>query len=600
MCVSMFLFFYRDLYQLHLNVRVMVDQGGLYEVVFRPSDVGLQSSDSWELLVNTDNCKIPEVDPFDPAITRFLDKRIFGRCNNAYLMTFVDAGVLYLNQSKIPKEVNYCKLFPIYRKGTQFRYGNATKFNNYILLKDEFVKIECYNSTNSRLFANFHMHFFHKSDKMTSSNVHSNTSDRFNVILLMLDSTSRVNSKRYLQRTRDYLSNKLNAIELLGYTKVGDNTLPNMTPFLTGKHLEDSPCMRSKSGVDNCTFVWKEYKQNGFVTHFGEDWPYASTFEFNLKGFKHQPTEYYDRPFYVALEQETPSMYEVCFYGREGSDFLNQRMVDIAENLNEKPYFSLNIHSRMTHNELKGLSRVDNMTVDKLSYLYEKNLLNNTIVAFFGDHGLRFGPVRQTFIGQLEERLPMMFLYLPDSFKKKYNLFAENLRTNSRRLTTHFDMHATLLHLLRLNELSVKTKWGISLFDEIPNDRTCENAGIKSHWCTCNYHMQGPDNSTMKNAMGKHFVGYLNKLTLRYQQKCARLNVTSVISSVKLLNRGTDEGEHRIMIRTEPGGGVFEATIQYKNQSFSIVNDISRVNKYAGKSNCIRADRMMKKICYCF
>lgn len=26
---------------------------------------------------------------------------------------------------------------------------------------------------------------------------------------------------------------------------------------------------------------------------------------------------------------------------------------------------------------------------------------------------------------------------------------------------------------------------GISLFVEIPDERTCDSAGIESHWCTC-------------------------------------------------------------------------------------------------------------------
>lgn len=221
-------------------------------------------------------------------------------------------------------------------------------------------------------------------------------------------------------------------------------------------------------------------------------------------------------------------------------------------------------------------------------------------MAVFGDHGMRFGPVRQTFIGQLEERLPMMYLYLPDRFKQKYPIFSNNIKTNARRLTTHFDMHATLLHVLDLNKPRFKTKWGISLFNKIPTDRTCEDAGIKSHWCTCNYHMQAPDNDAMKTAMGKHFVQHLNNLTSTYQNKCARLRLATVISSMRLLARSTGTEGHRIVIKTQPGGGKFEATVQYKNEGFPVISDISRVNKYAGKSDCIKADRMLKKICNCF
>jgi hypothetical protein len=50
-------------------------------------------------------------------------------------------------------------------------------------------------------------------------------------------------------------------------------------------------------------------------------------------------------------------------------------------------------------------------------------------------HGIRFGAIRQTSVGKLEERLPFMFLIFPDWFIKKYPNIHRNLQVNSRRLT---------------------------------------------------------------------------------------------------------------------------------------------------------------------
>jgi hypothetical protein len=45
---------------------------------------------------------------------------------------------------------------------------------------------------------------------------------------------------------------------------------------------------------------------------------------------------------------------------------------------------------------------------------------SKTVLFFLSDHGIRFGAVRQTSVGKLEERLPFMFLIFPDWFLKKY------------------------------------------------------------------------------------------------------------------------------------------------------------------------------------
>lgn len=83
---------------------------------------------------------------------------------------------------------------------------------------------------------------------------------------------------------------------------------------------------------------------------------------------------------------------------------------------------------------------------------------------------------------------------LPKSFKQKYPLAVRNLRHNSHRLTTPFDVFETLKDLSKIENLvsdnlrkrsadlqdrGSTLPRGISLFSEIPDDRTCESAGIE-------------------------------------------------------------------------------------------------------------------------
>lgn len=77
---------------------------------------------------------------------------------------------------------------------------------------------------------------------------------------------------------------------------------------------------------------------------------------------------------------------------------------------------------------------------------------NNTlslILCFF----FRFTEIRETIQGKQEERLPFFSFAFPESFKKRFSQEYENFVKNSERLTTPFDIHATLKHILGKNIL---------------------------------------------------------------------------------------------------------------------------------------------------
>ena len=56
----------------------------------------------------------------------------------------------------------------------------------------------------------------------------------FNVFLLALDATSRLNTIRQLPKTRSFVLNTLNATEFLFYNAVGKNTKTNVGALFTG------------------------------------------------------------------------------------------------------------------------------------------------------------------------------------------------------------------------------------------------------------------------------------------------------------------------------------------------------------------------------
>ncbi len=99
--------------------------------------------------------------------------------------------------------------------------------------------------------------------------------------------------------------------------------------------------------------------------------------------------------------------------------------------------------ARLTHDDLNKAGLLDPIIAKLFKDLFDENLLSNTIIIFFSDHGIRFGPILETLSGKIEERLPFMHLYLPNEWHNN------NLTINENRLTTPFDIHSTLMHIIR-------------------------------------------------------------------------------------------------------------------------------------------------------
>ena len=100
----------------------------------------------------------------------------------------------------------------------------------------------------------------------------------------------------------------------------------------------------------------------------------------------------------------------------------------------------------MSHDWIEAGHYLDVPYTQLLTRLFDEKLLDNTLLIFFSDHGFRYGALRRTHTGEVENRLPFIFIHLPKDFEKT---FADNLRQNQYRLTTPFDIHATLTHLIQ-------------------------------------------------------------------------------------------------------------------------------------------------------
>jgi hypothetical protein len=157
----------------------------------------------------------------------------------------------------------------------------------------------------------------------------------------------------------------------------------------------------------------------------------------------------------------------------------------VSERFIESRWFGLFWSNSISHDILT----MPHIGDKAFSSLISKLDLNRTALVVLSDHGMRWGPIRDTYQGWLESCLPASFLYLPQWFETKFPEAVQNLKINgASRLTTPFDIHATLLDLIDPDSTLLKptkTKRGTSLFSPIPQNRTCESASIPETFCTC-------------------------------------------------------------------------------------------------------------------
>ena len=243
-----------------------------------------------------------------------------------------------------------------------------------------------------------------------------------------------------------------------------------------------------------------------------------------------------------------------------------------------------------------------------------------------GDHGVRYGKFRQMIQGKLEERLPLFSVTFPSWFTAKYAVIAKNLRINTNRLTSWYDVYATFRHMLSYPMTPTDLKHGQSLFVEVPMSRTCAEANIEAHWCPCLELSQvSVHHSHVKNA-AIAAVEYMNSLMMEQKasaEHCQPLTLKSI--SYALLEKPNEKVlsfkqtndlkpafaadsipthskycRYQLQINTSPNDGTYEVTIRYYKTWFIVTKSISRINKYGDQPKCIASDLPhLRKFCLC-
>lgn len=592
--------------------------------------------------VKTSGCRIHEMDPFSPAVTSYIKKETAVICNNG-TPPLVESGAMPLKiQTSVLGYYNVtdvsllqCCYTGFWRldsregeKDTKLQFKKkCVVFDKEVrTIGEEFVRVTClYNGT--EIYKDFFAFVPFKKKSTTgqpSVEVVNSNSPPLNVLVIGIDAISRLNLQRQMPETVKVLE-QMQAVDFVGYNKVEDNTFPNLIPVLTGLSQEElqKVCWRSKdSKFDDCPFVWKNFSDAGYLTGFAEDAAWMGLFTYLKAGFKKQPTDYFWNPFNRISEQQIGNTHslnvDLCVGGRlvykTFIDYIYKFTSTMAGN--RAPYFGFFWSSTISHDFLNRPQIADTDFSQLFTDLKTKGVLDSTVLVFLSDHGIRWGAIRNTYQGLVEERLPFLYFVLPEQYREDYPQVYANMIRNTHQLTTPFDLHETLIDLLYPYDLSFHQRSrhqqsrSFSLFEYIPKNRTCDSAGIAPHWCTCQQTREIPRNTTIIKQVANFTVDHINSLLQGYAS-CARLFLTEIFTA-RMYGEGPyvsnttthHQVDYLVSLGTSPGGAVFEATVRQQfndtNGDFNlrVTGSISRLNLYGKQSLCV-TDFHLKLYCYC-
>lgn len=271
--------------------------------------------------------------------------------------------------------------------------------------------------------------------------------------------------------------------------------------------------------------------------------------------------------------------------------------------------------------------------------------------------------------------MPFFSFIFPEAFKNRYPKEYAQFKDNMHRLTTPFDVHETFLDLLRMFSLSIEVEMSVRKYDtkvnisagvqtndellkkpraqpivepNIANDqlvrakkfnraisllkpvsknRTCADAYIEPHWCSClTLNFQNTSTELVKRAANA-VVDRINIYTSGERRRCEILSLSNITWAGTLQPRQTllkfkqnrdldgyladlsstttkiTKDLYQLQIHVQPGDSIFEASLTHylsTNQFVVNITDVSRINKYGEQARCIMDKNPdLRKFCFC-
>ena len=411
---------------------------------------------------------------FNDLVKKFYDSSKWKPINCQYYSKIyvedVD-GVLYFRGGDYSSSY-LCKAMPIYRATEDsHKQGKAVKIKSFPYSDwpndTDFLAILCRkheeNSTVHPSFAGVFSHIIGATKpsiqtptpflpKLHKKADEKPIEEKWNVLILTIDSLSRMNAFHRLPESMAKLK-ELQAVDQKWNNKIGLNTYPNTLAMLTGLDYNKVGFNYNKS-FDEFPFIWKGFKQANYKTFYAEDSaPDYTSFNYQRKGFIQQPVDHYGRIFFKVahgVTEESIKQKGICLMGQFAHSVLWKYMKQFVQAYHGVlPIFGMSFVNEITHDYFANVAQLDGELVELLNWLDEKHVFDDTFVIIWSDHGQRIDDVRKSdVLGRLEDQTPFSSIIVPTKFRRLHPTLVNNLEHNSNRLSTSYDLHHTLRHIL--------------------------------------------------------------------------------------------------------------------------------------------------------
>lgn len=164
-------------------------------------------------------------------------------------------------------------------------------------------------------------------------------------------------------------------------------------------------------------------------------------------GFRESPTDYYLRPYWLSLydtlsypPSKSNSNLKPCYYNKLIHQLSFDWILEFEKFYSDSkfrqnvPRFGLIKLNEMSHDYMERIAWIDDDLKQLLVNLFTEKFLDNTFFVLMGDHGHRTHQIRETFIGKLEEKLPLFSMILPNKLIKKKRSIYDNISKNTKSI----------------------------------------------------------------------------------------------------------------------------------------------------------------------
>ena len=303
-----------------------------------------------------------------------------------------------------------------------------------------------------------------------------------NVILLFVDSVSRVYSIRQLKQTlnffekfisfkggynKDYPSEKFHSFQFFKYHSFHGYTYVNYPRLLYGN-----------IAGKNIIRITKYFKDNGYVTSYGSD---ICLRDNSNTAHNYSNEEIFDHELILCdpNQSHTNSQVKRCLYNKISTASLYEYGNQFWRKYKNNRKFLLISSNDGHEGTLEVLKYIDSILYNFLNQLFNDNLLKDTSILLFSDHGTSMpSPYYLMDFYKIEISLPMLYIICNDRKNISYNNQYSFILKNQQILITAFDIYNTIANLIYGDDYELilnktdekdtpKTSFGQSLFNYI-------------------------------------------------------------------------------------------------------------------------------------